>query len=241
MSSDQRSVPTVDRISTMPDSVICHILSFLPTKQAAATTILSKRWNPIWLSVLALDFDEQNFADFTAFRHFVYSVMLLRNITLPIRSFRLKCGSSYYDFNRHDVNRFIHAVVQRGIQNLNIHMLTSLIDGFKLPQCVFTCNSLTVLKLKGLTIDFSKVNFPLLKTLHLKNIYFYVLNPRLLERFLHGCPVLEDLQMQDVYLFEKECGEFNGLLKLVKANIGVPFNFTFAWVRNAKFICAELV
>jgi hypothetical protein len=28
---------------------------------------------------------------------------------------------------------------------------------------------------------------------------------------------------------------------LVKANIGVPFNFTFAWVRNAKFICAELV
>ncbi|MCI36596.1 hypothetical protein A2U01_0057819, partial [Trifolium medium] len=29
-----RPIPTVD---TLPDSVICHILSFLPTKQSAAT------------------------------------------------------------------------------------------------------------------------------------------------------------------------------------------------------------
>ncbi|GAU13047.1 hypothetical protein TSUD_173470 [Trifolium subterraneum] len=237
------SSPTVDRISTLPDSIICHILSFFPTKQAAATSILSKRWNPLWLSVLALDFDEQNFADFAAFRHFVYSVMLSRNITLPIRSFRLKCGNSS-GFNPHDVNRFIHAAVQRGVQNLDLDMLTPTINCFKLPQCVLTCNSLTVLKLKRLrlTIDFSKVNFPLLKTLHFENIRFSLVNPILfLKRILHGCPVLEDLQLQDMLLSNHKCGEFNGLLKLVKANINIKgWVFPFAWVRNAKFLCANL-
>ncbi|CAJ2669807.1 unnamed protein product [Trifolium pratense] len=237
--SSQRSIPTEDRISTLPDSVISHILSFLPTEQSAATSILSKRWNPLWLSVLTLNFDEQNFADFATFRHFVYSVMLLRNITLPIQSFRLKCGKSS-DFNPHDVNRFIHAVVQRGIQNLNLYLLTPWIRCFKLPQCVLTCNSLTVLKLKWLTMDdFSKVNFPLLKTLHLANISFS--KPIYLKRFLHGCPVLEDLQIQNVWLSSYKCGELKGLPKMVKANIDIQgWAFPFAWVRNAKFLCAKL-
>ncbi|RHN45186.1 putative F-box domain-containing protein [Medicago truncatula] len=76
--SSHRSIPNVDRISNLPDSVICHILSFLSTKQSAATSILSKRWNPLWHSVFTLDFDDQSFTDFHTFRHFVYSGASLR-------------------------------------------------------------------------------------------------------------------------------------------------------------------
>ncbi|PNX93525.1 F-box/LRR-repeat protein [Trifolium pratense] len=50
-----RSIPTEDRISSLPDPILHHILSFLPTKLAATTSILSKRWNPQWLSVPVLE------------------------------------------------------------------------------------------------------------------------------------------------------------------------------------------
>ncbi|GAU13045.1 hypothetical protein TSUD_173450 [Trifolium subterraneum] len=239
--SSRRSIPTEDRISALPDSVICHILSFLPTKQSVTTTILSKRWNPLWLSVLTLDFDDQDFSDFTAFRHFVYRVMLLRNTSSPILSFNLKCGHSS-GFDAKDIDIFIHAVLQRGIQNLNLKILTPMINSFKLPPCILTLNSLTVLELKQLTIDYSIVNLPLLKTLHFENINFSELDPRFLKTFLHGCPVLEDLDLQDILLCNRKCGEFNGLLKLVKANINIKkgWIFPFAWIPNAKFLCAKL-
>ncbi|KEH22186.1 F-box/RNI superfamily protein, putative [Medicago truncatula] len=64
--ASQRSILTLDRISALPDSVICHILSFLSTKQASSP----KDGNPLWLSVLTLDFDNFDFEDFATFRHF---------------------------------------------------------------------------------------------------------------------------------------------------------------------------
>ncbi|KAK2392747.1 FBD-associated F-box protein [Trifolium repens] len=76
-SAPHRSIPTEDRISSLPDSILTHILSFLPTKSSAATSLLSKRWIPLWLSVLDLHFNgETFFNNYTTIRHVIYLVML---------------------------------------------------------------------------------------------------------------------------------------------------------------------
>ncbi|GMQ03364.1 hypothetical protein CsSME_00049189 [Camellia sinensis var. sinensis] len=46
-----------NRISMLPDSIRVHILSFLPTKYAVRTSILSSRWKHIWASVPILEFN----------------------------------------------------------------------------------------------------------------------------------------------------------------------------------------
>ncbi|RZC76209.1 hypothetical protein C5167_000314 [Papaver somniferum] len=44
-----------DRISKLPDPLVRHMLSFLPTKCAVSTSILSKRWKNVWVSIPVLD------------------------------------------------------------------------------------------------------------------------------------------------------------------------------------------
>lgn len=240
--SSPHSIPIVDRISVLPDSLICHILSFLSTKQSAATTILSKRWKPLWLLLLNLNFDDHDFADFTSFRLFVYSVMLTRDPTSPIQSFRLKCGDSS-GFNNHDVNLFIQSVVKRGIQNLNLDM-SPLPFHFELPQCVSTCSNLTVLKLRKLSLNcLLDANFPLLKILNLDRIKFNVDHTCFLENLLNGCPALQDLRIIGSLQSHFKDEEFNGLLKLVKAIIhnSTNFNIPFGWVCNTNFLFTKLV
>ncbi|RHN45863.1 putative F-box domain-containing protein [Medicago truncatula] len=106
-----RSNPKEDRISALPNPIIWHILSFLPTKTAAITSILSKRWNPLWLSVLILHFEDETFQNMESFSHFMSSVFLLRDITLPLRSFHLKCSKAS-GIQPQDINRFVHAYEQ---------------------------------------------------------------------------------------------------------------------------------
>ncbi|KAJ1397459.1 Leucine-rich repeat domain superfamily [Sesbania bispinosa] len=70
-----------DRISGLPDPILCHILSFLPTKLTVATSILSKRWKLLWRSVPSFDFQDDSYVpdyrkteDMKNYSHFVQSV-----------------------------------------------------------------------------------------------------------------------------------------------------------------------
>ncbi|XP_021900926.1 F-box/LRR-repeat protein At3g59200-like [Carica papaya] len=51
----------VDRISSLPDQVAQLILSLLPEKDAARSTVWSKRWDRLHHSSPILDFDERRF------------------------------------------------------------------------------------------------------------------------------------------------------------------------------------
>ncbi|KAI5410625.1 hypothetical protein KIW84_055953 [Lathyrus oleraceus] len=208
-----------DRISEFHDSILCHILSFLPTKHAATTSILSKRWKSLWLSVLTLDFDCKSFEDMTYHGYSVHQLMLLRKIELPILLMRFNCiyAHDHSTRNQNNINLFVSYVMNRGIENLNISA------DMKLPPSIHSCKTLKVLKLKGIIVNgFShQVDFPVLKILHLKRIIFE--RHELLVKLLSGCHILEELETK--YLgFRNGLGvpakEFDGLLpSLVRAKI----------------------
>jgi hypothetical protein len=96
---------------------------FLSTKHAATTSILSKRWKPLWHSVLTLDFDDETFKDPVCFLRIMHSIISLRDTTLPVHSFRFKCSknSSCNLTDQTNVNRIVNFVLQRKIENFNLH------------------------------------------------------------------------------------------------------------------------
>ncbi|GKV15682.1 hypothetical protein SLEP1_g26447 [Rubroshorea leprosula] len=57
MAKDMEVESGVDRISALPEGVICHILSFLPTKVAVQTSVLSTKWRKIYTLVSSIDLE----------------------------------------------------------------------------------------------------------------------------------------------------------------------------------------
>nr|POF06715.1 f-box/fbd/lrr-repeat protein [Quercus suber] len=82
-----------DVISTLPDSLLCHILSFLPTPDAIRTSILSSRWRPLWTLLPILNFNHQDIPQIThPLEDIVSSVLTLRNTgpdPAPIHKLRI--------------------------------------------------------------------------------------------------------------------------------------------------------
>ncbi|CAN0830668.1 F-box/LRR-repeat protein At4g14103, partial [Linum grandiflorum] len=68
----------VDRLSNLPDLIIHHILSFLDTKYAVQTSVLSRVWRSFWKQLDVLCLRRSNFRDISSFIEFVERVLSLR-------------------------------------------------------------------------------------------------------------------------------------------------------------------
>ncbi|KAA8523894.1 hypothetical protein F0562_010317 [Nyssa sinensis] len=210
-SKSKRPKLSNDRISTLPDSVLCHILSFLPTKYAVRTSILSTKWKYLWTSVPSLDFDDERIAKLNldlrgtkksraqkdkqiqpqrkSFMNFVDRVLILHNVSC-LRKFRLHC---YQMDDMLHVNTWVCAAIGRDVQDIDLHV--SWEQPLQLPRSLFTCNMLVVLKLsREIVVNTpaeGSVCFPNLKILHLKWVKY--VNDDSVRKLFPSCPVLEDL------------------------------------------------
>ncbi|XP_017984695.1 PREDICTED: uncharacterized protein LOC18587437 isoform X2 [Theobroma cacao] len=61
LTSEKRNKKNEDRMGKLPDAVLLKIMSFLNTKQAVQTCVLSKRWKSLWQSLPNLDFNFDTF------------------------------------------------------------------------------------------------------------------------------------------------------------------------------------
>jgi hypothetical protein len=245
-----QSISSEDRISALPDPIIHHILSFLPTENSAATSILSKRWKPLWLSVPTLRFNDRSFPNYDSFFRFVSSVFLSLDITLPIRSFHLNSLlPSIHHF--HDVNRSVYAVAQRGgIENLDLELPIMHFTRVNLPPSIFGCRTLVVLRLSKLKVnDLSQlvVDFPLLKTLRLCYVGFECREHCI--KLISGCPILEELQFEWISVANDNQSpalreNFQCLPNLIRASISDLSSteiVLFSLLCRAKILYVDLV
>ncbi|KAL7087545.1 hypothetical protein ACP275_13G073700 [Erythranthe tilingii] len=164
---------SVDRLSDLPDSVLCHILSFLPTKISVATSILATRWRFLWSYVPNLHFHHDN-------EDCINSVFLLHRLQ-TINTFRL---TDFRDEND-QVEKCITFAIERNVKNIDIFLCMA-----NLPRCIYTCKTLVDLTINSCDLlpESGSVFLPLLKKLHL----FYV-HQNGYDTLLSGCPVLEEL------------------------------------------------
>ncbi|KAI8011784.1 F-box/LRR-repeat protein [Camellia lanceoleosa] len=163
-----------DRISTLPDEILSHILCFMPTKYAARTSLLSTRWKSIWTSVHIIDLDSlgerRHNEQSSGFMDFVDRLLLLRN-SPNLNKFLLRCRFGYY--NPYRLNSWICTVIKFNVKEL---VLDFEIDRLvvELPRSLFTSVNLVVLKLAG-DVFFRfpmPVFLPSLKVLHLHSLTF---------------------------------------------------------------------
>jgi len=224
----------------LTDDLLIHILSFIPIKYAFRTTVLSKRWFPLFYSLAVIcicDNKVHTKKAWVHFRRFVDTVLLSTHAQeQTLKTFHLDCRSKNWRANSFlCFNTWVEAAKRRGVEDLYLCMLE-----VTLSPTIFMCETLVVLKLDSLcvpSLSRCSVDLPSLKTLDLCFVSFQ--NRDYLMKLLSGCPKLEDLKtlyiQLDIGVAAIECFEKPLLSNLIKANFRL-FEVPFRAVYNVKFL-----
>ncbi|XP_019090809.1 PREDICTED: putative F-box/FBD/LRR-repeat protein At4g00315 [Camelina sativa] len=185
----------MDKISQLPDDVLVKVLSFLPTKDAASTSILSKRWEFLWMWLPKLDYD---YSDYSVSQG--RSLQRFIDLNLPLHqapimeSLRLKFShGAVGSIKPEDIEKWLSVAFHFCVLELSLELSSFARRKPKLPSSLYVSKSLVILKLEDevLVEVHRMVCLPCLKTLTLRRVTYSAENS--LHRLLSNCPVLEDL------------------------------------------------
>lgn len=218
----KRLLRVVDRLSNIPDEVLIRIMSLLPTKDVAATCVLSKKLMRVLCLITTLDIDDSPISHCVHFPNKIHKfpsfVTFVNNVLQAHRSqyltrFRLGVGSDM-------IRRYFYRCIKHCLPDVKPVLICSWIslpltccglkeldlcihvrepdDGHPLPPEIFTCQTLEVLKLDvNLPVDRVSTTFhlPLLKLLHLRVSHIYG-DGSFVSSLVSSCPLLEDLMVE---------------------------------------------
>lgn len=208
---DDHNNGNIDRLSALPDGVLCHVLSFLSTECAASTSILSTRWRNLFISLPDIDLtaaifpyytSSDNYHDFLHFYfmkfiNFGFRVIMVRN-GAPIRRFKLFL-CPYIESFRRGIDSLISVALSCNLQELEISWTRDSTNGL-LPPRIFTCKTLVSLKLRKNPIYAGVldlvvpdlVSLPNLKVMHLQA---KIVDSDSVQKLIKSCPLLEELNI----------------------------------------------
>ncbi|CAA7055568.1 unnamed protein product [Microthlaspi erraticum] len=216
----------MSRISNLSEELLIKILSFLPTKVAVSTSILSKQWQFLWMWLPKLEYNlyRTRYVSEPPLKKFIDKNLPLHRAPV-VESLRLSISDKL--IIPEDIRRWIEIAVSRHVRELEISYYSENQNIF--PSSFYTCESLVILKLEYMALmDVvpSMVCLPSLKTLKLRyatliDVPSTVCLPSLktlelesvkhksnesLQRLLSICPVLEELLVD--FCTEHVVGEF---------------------------------
>ncbi|KAJ4783771.1 F-box/FBD-like domains containing protein [Rhynchospora pubera] len=189
-----------DRISELHDSILTRILSYLTTKEAVRTGILSKRWRNLWASVPVLDIHFapcENGECPEKFVKFIDIVLTSRQVQLLDRFRLVHKKKSLFAYYNLPLKRWIYHVAQQCPRVLSI-FLQRLFYCKEIPDLIFTCLSLEEIEFQVPNYEWHRTLNPTLVTLpHLRklNLGHVRMKVDFMDKLLLGCPSLEELEL----------------------------------------------
>ncbi|KAJ4718031.1 F-box domain containing protein [Melia azedarach] len=242
----KRRIDDVDRISALPESILQHIMSFLPFRDVVRTSVLSKTWEKAWHTFPDIEFDEKLFGQDLrnllllgfneldrGHKRFDQMKRKLLNYWEKVLQSRRWEMTSLRKFTlkteRLSDLEFVHQCIRYAVEN-NVKVLKLEISlekdvFYNLPQMVLCLKSITVLKLRGFKLESpgSNVKLSSLRELYLSDVNADV---HVVENLVGGCPLIEFLSIEF-------CGGFkslklSGLSKL--SIIKVQSNSELEWM-----------
>ncbi|XBI59101.1 hypothetical protein VPH35_040229 [Triticum aestivum] len=119
-----------DRLSALPDEMIQHILSQLPSEEAVRTSALSRRWRDVPARVTTVDLADPAKGDYTrnnmsedldlpvCFAHKVTGAILGKAPSAPIRTLRLDVFNPSHDL----LDQWIGSAVSSGAEDIDVKL-----------------------------------------------------------------------------------------------------------------------
>ncbi|CAA7030733.1 unnamed protein product [Microthlaspi erraticum] len=180
----------VDSISSLPDVILQHILSFVPTKLAIGTSLLLTRWRHVWCDLPSLPFCAK-----TQTAASINETLTL--YTAPkMMDFHLKNITKQHI--RH-LDMWIKFAMSHNVENLSLDINSCGIINdveYKFPDFFFINSSVKQLSIRSIfdynIIPKCSVSWTSLKKLCLDNC---VLSEESMAKIISGCPFLESLSL----------------------------------------------
>ncbi|OMO71435.1 hypothetical protein COLO4_28255 [Corchorus olitorius] len=212
----------VDRINNFPDEICCRILSFLPTREAVRTSILSTRWRYLfaYLSNFDIDFRLGFGYRIDSFAKFMLKRLYFRTETLEHFRFRMKNVGETSDLDIGRLYDWISAALHRGVGELHLdfpHYMPRY-HHHSLPSDMFICKTLNPYVLSSPPEKVPSCLLSHLKEIEisvhlgdLEMVAYFLLNARVLEKLtirqVYGFPEVHFYWFSDQLLFHVMCHE----------------------------------
>ncbi|XP_059658903.1 F-box/FBD/LRR-repeat protein At1g16930-like [Cornus florida] len=187
-----------DHINGLPDVVLVSILSLLTMKEAARTSVLSKKWRYLWTHITVLHFDAPHLIDGILLEDKELKVERLLYLSWVNQVLKSNNSPSVDEFRVHfdldescslDIDNWVNFAIEKRVKRLELELseIWRTSEGYSFPDTGYITSHL-----HSLSLGFTCWNS--LTDLRLAHVN---ITGQVLEYFLSNCTFLEQLSVQN--------------------------------------------